>query len=65
MLLNAFYAIWVQILEVLEVICTLEIQGQQLDIPVLNRKTDIRVYAGLGSCGIFCFTSVRDFRTFM
>lgn len=38
MLSNAFYAVWVQILEVLEVICILEIQGQQLDIPIQNRK---------------------------
>lgn len=38
MLLNAFYVVWVQILEVLEVICILEIRGQQLDIPILNRK---------------------------
>lgn len=55
MLSNAFYAAWVQILEVLEVICISEIQDQQLDIPILNRKTDIRVYASLGSCWNFLF----------
>lgn len=38
MLSNAFYAVWVQILEGLEVIYALEIQGQQLDIPILSRK---------------------------
>lgn len=38
MMSNACYAVWVQILEVLEVIHILEIQGQQLDIPILNRK---------------------------
>lgn len=38
MLSNAFYAVWVQILEVLEVTCALEIQGQQLNIPILSRK---------------------------
>lgn len=65
MLSYAFYAVLVQILEVLEVICILEIQGQQLDIPVLNRKTDIRVYASLGSCWDFLFLFSRNFRTFM
>lgn len=52
MLSNAFHAVWVQILEVLEVI---SISGQQLDVPILNRKTDIRVYAGLGLCWDFLF----------
>lgn len=65
MLLNAFYAVWFQIVEVLEVICILEIQDQQLDIPILNRKTDLGVHAGLGLWGIFCFTPVRNFRMFM
>lgn len=63
MLLNAFYVVWVQILDVLEVICILEIQGQQLDIPVLNRQ--IQEFMLVWVCiGIFCFTS-RNFRTFM
>lgn len=38
MLSNACYAVWVQILELLEVINILEIQGQPLDIPILNRQ---------------------------
>lgn len=64
MLLNAFYVVWVQILDVLEVICILEIQGQQLDIPVLNRQ--IQEFMLVWVCiGIFCFTSARNFRTFM
>lgn len=55
MMSNACYAVWVQILEVLEVIHILEIQGQQLDIPILNRKTNIRIDASLDLCWDFLF----------
>lgn len=57
MLLNAFCAVWFQIVEVLEVICILEIQDQQLDIPILNRKTDLKSLCWFGFVWDFLFHS--------
>lgn len=52
MLLNACYAVWLQIPEVLEVICILEIQDEQLDTPLfligIEKYEQWAIYASLG-----------------